>query len=164
MTTTDQNKPPGRPGPRSRRAEQRTRKADQQQSPKPDQLHDAREQIDATVASTDVSPIAAVASTETPSIGALVPIGTFSIAAVAPADAFSIGLQTIAAAYGAYARKSFEETGSFIEKLSGVRSLDKAIEVQAEFAKQAYETFVAESQKIASLYGALAKQTFKPLE
>src|ERR1700730_11640777 len=153
MTTTDQNKPTGKPGQRSRKAEQRSRKADQQQSPKPDQLQDAREQIDATVASTDVSPIAA-----------LVPIGTFSIGAVAPADAFSIGLQTIAAAYGAYARKSFEETGSFIEKLSRVRSLDKAIEVQAEFAKQAYETFLTESQKIRELYSEFAKQIFRPLQ
>jgi hypothetical protein len=36
--------------------------------------------------------------------------------------------------------------------------------VQTEFAKTAYETFVAESQKIAGLYGDLAKQTFKPFE
>jgi hypothetical protein len=55
-------------------------------------------------------------------------------------------------------------TKSFVEKLSGVKSLDKAIEVQTEYAKSAYETFVAESQKIAGLYTDLAKQTFKPLE
>jgi hypothetical protein len=48
--------------------------------------------------------------------------------------------------------------------MSGVKSLDKAIEVQTEFAKSAYETFVAESQKIAGLYTDLAKQTFKPFE
>ena len=51
-----------------------------------------------------------------------------------------------------------------VEKLSGVKSLDNAIEVQTEFAKSAYETFVAESQKIAGLYSDLAKQTFKPFE
>ena len=45
-----------------------------------------------------------------------------------------------------------------------MKSLDKAIEVQTEFAKSAYETFVAESQKIAGLYTDLAKQTFKPVE
>ena len=45
-----------------------------------------------------------------------------------------------------------------------MKSLDKAIEAQTEFAKSAYETFVAESQKIAGLYSDLAKQTFKPLE
>lgn len=74
------------------------------------------------------------------------------------------GVQAIAAAYGDYAKKSFEDTKSFVEKLSGVKSLDKALEAQTEFARSAYETFVAESQKIASLYGDCAKQTFKPFE
>jgi hypothetical protein len=73
-------------------------------------------------------------------------------------------LQSIASAYGDYTKKSFEDTKSFVEKLSGVKSLDKAVEVQAEYAKSAYETFVADSQKIAGLYTDLAKQTFKPLE
>jgi hypothetical protein len=73
-------------------------------------------------------------------------------------------LQSIAGAYGDYTKKSFEDTKSFVEKLSGVRSLDKAVEVQTEYAKSSYETFVAESQKIAGLYTDLAKQTFKPLE
>jgi hypothetical protein len=36
--------------------------------------------------------------------------------------------------------------------------------VQTEYAKSAYETFVAESQKIGQLYADLAKQTYKPLE
>jgi hypothetical protein len=74
------------------------------------------------------------------------------------------GIQAIATAYGDYTKKSFEDTKSFVEKLSGVKSLDKALEVQNEYAKSAYETFVAESQKIAGLYSDLAKQTFKPLE
>jgi len=83
---------------------------------------------------------------------------------VASATTVQNGLQAIASAYGEYTKKSFEDTKSFVEKLSGVKSLDKAIEVQTEFAKSAYETFVAESQKIAGLYTDLAKQTFKPLE
>ena len=83
---------------------------------------------------------------------------------VASAPSLQSGFQAIASAYGDYTKKSFEDTKSFVEKLSGVKSLDKAIEVQTEFAKSAYETFVAESQKIAGLYGDLAKQTFKPLE
>ena len=74
------------------------------------------------------------------------------------------GLQAIASAYGDYTKKSFEDTKSFVEKLSGVKSLEKAIEMQSEYAKSAFETFVAESQKIAGLYTDLAKQTFKPLE
>ena len=64
-------------------------------------------------------------------------------------------------AYGDYTRKSFEQTKSFVEKLAGVRSLDQAIEIQTEFAKQAYETFVTDAQKIRELYSGLAKQTFE---
>jgi phasin family protein len=83
---------------------------------------------------------------------------------VASATSLQTGLQAIASAYGDYTKKSFEDTRSFVEKLSGVKSLDKAMEVQTEFAKSAYETFVAESQKIAGLYTDLAKQAYKPLE
>jgi phasin family protein len=83
---------------------------------------------------------------------------------VASATTVQNGLQAIASAYGDYTKKSFEDTKSFVEKLSGVKSLDKAIEVQTEYAKSAYETFVAESQKIAGLYTDLAKQTFRPYE
>ena len=83
---------------------------------------------------------------------------------VASATTLQNGFQAIASAYGDYTKKSFEDTKSFVEKLSGVKSLDKAMEVQTEYAKSAYETFVAESQKIAGLYADLAKQTYKPIE
>ena len=77
-------------------------------------------------------------------------------------NTFPSGFQAIATAYGDYTKKSFEDTKSFVEKLSGVRSFDKAVEIQTEFAKTAYETFVTESQKIGALYGDLAKQSYKP--
>lgn len=83
---------------------------------------------------------------------------------VSSATTVQNGLQAIATAYGDYTKKSFEDTKSFVEKLSGVKSLDKALEAQSEYAKSAYETFVADSQKIAGLYSDLAKQAFKPLE
>jgi hypothetical protein len=83
-------------------------------------------------------------------------------AADASANAFPGGFQAIATAYGDYMKKSFEDTKSFVEKLSGVRSFDKAVEVQSEFAKSAFETFVTEWQKIGALYGDLAKQASKP--
>ena len=84
--------------------------------------------------------------------------------AVASETAHSVDFQTLATAYGNYTKKSFEQTQAFVEKLSGVRSLDKAVEIQTEFAKQAYETFVTESQKIRELYRGLAKQNLRPFE
>ena len=83
---------------------------------------------------------------------------------VAAANTLQGGFQAIANAYGEYAKKSFEDGKAFVEQLAGVKSLDKAIEVQTEYAKSAYETFVAESQKIAGLYGDLAKQSYRPFE
>jgi hypothetical protein len=38
------------------------------------------------------------------------------------------------------------------------------MKLQADYAKSAYETFVAESKKISELYADFAKQTFKPFE
>jgi Phasin protein len=84
--------------------------------------------------------------------------------AIASGNALSVDFQTLATAYGNYTKKSFEQTQAFVEKLSGVRSLDKAVEIQTEFAKQAYETFVTESQKIRELYRGLAKQNLRPFE
>lgn len=83
-------------------------------------------------------------------------------AADASIKAFPAGFQAIATAYGDYTKKSFEDTRSFVEKLSGVKSFDKVVEIQTEFAKTAYETFVTESQKIGALYGELARQSCKP--
>jgi hypothetical protein len=80
----------------------------------------------------------------------------------ASTNTFPAGFQAIATAYGDYTKKSFEDTRLFVEKLSGVKSFDKAIEIQTEFAKSAFEAFVAESQKIGALYGDLAKQSYKP--
>lgn len=80
------------------------------------------------------------------------------------AEPAPVSLQTIANAYRDYTRKSIEEFGSFVEQLSGVRSLDKAMTVQSEFVKRAYETSVAESQKICELHNRLAKQTLDPFK
>jgi hypothetical protein len=84
--------------------------------------------------------------------------------AVATATSLQNGLQALATAYGDYTKKSYEDTKSLVEKLSGVKSLETAIEAQSEYAKTAYATFVADSQKIAGLYSDLAKQAYKPVE
>jgi Phasin protein len=93
------------------------------------------------------------------------PVLTESVSAEpSPTEPAPVSLQTIANAYRDYTRKSIEEFGSFVEQLSGVRSLDKAMTVQSEFVKRAYETSVAESQKICELHNRLAKQTLDPFK
>ncbi len=38
------------------------------------------------------------------------------------------------------------------------------MEIQADYAKTAYEGFVAQATKISELYADLAKETYKPFE
>ena len=51
-----------------------------------------------------------------------------------------------------------------LEKLFGAKSVDKAIEVQTDYLKSAYEGFVSEATKLGELYSDLAKESYKPLE
>jgi hypothetical protein len=50
------------------------------------------------------------------------------------------------------------------EKLMGVKKLDEAIQLQWDFAKTAYEDFVAEATMIGEMYSNLAKEAFKPFK
>jgi len=78
--------------------------------------------------------------------------------------AVSKGFQAIAAEMADYSKKSFEQGTAATEKLLGVKSFDKAIEVQTEFAKTAYENYVAQATKIGELLTDLAKESYKPFE
>jgi hypothetical protein len=51
-----------------------------------------------------------------------------------------------------------------MERLLGVRSIDKAIEVQTEFAKSSFDDYTAQISKLGELYTDLAKSSFKPFE
>jgi hypothetical protein len=83
-------------------------------------------------------------------------------AAAASMNSMPAGIHAIATAYSDYSKKSFEDARLFVEKLSGVKSVDKAIELQSEYAKSSFELFMAESQKIGALYRDLAMQSYKP--
>ncbi len=45
-----------------------------------------------------------------------------------------------------------------------MKTLDKAFEIQADYAKTAYEGLVAQATKMGELYTAMAKDAFKPFE
>ena len=76
----------------------------------------------------------------------------------------SKGFQTIATEFADYSKKSFEHGSATLEKLLGAKSVDKAIEIQSDYVKTAYEGFVAQATKIGELYADLAKETYKPFE
>jgi phasin family protein len=78
--------------------------------------------------------------------------------------AFSKTAQAIALEVADYSKKSFEQGTAAAEKLFGAKSLDKAMEVQSEYLKTAYESFVSEATKLSELYAELAKESYKPFE
>ena len=79
-------------------------------------------------------------------------------------SALSKGVQAIAVEVADYSKKSFEDGSAMLEKLFGVKTFDKAIELHGEFAKTAYEGFVAKASKLGELYADLAKEAYKPYE
>src|SRR5476649_508924 len=84
--------------------------------------------------------------------------------AMKSAETMSKGAQAIATEVADYSKKAFEDGSAALEKLFGVKSIEKAIELQTEYAKSSYEGFVAKATKISELYSDLAKESYKPFE
>ena len=189
MSTTDETKSAGKSGRRKGKGE-RKKKANVGQSPTPVALQNP-EPVQSQSPDQNLQPQPEPAIVESPAqdqpppvaepVEAVAPVEAVTTspatapdaapspaepaAAVSPsAEPAPVSLQTIANAYRDYTRKSIEEFGSFVEQLSGVRSIDKAMTVQTEFVKRAYETSVAESQKICELHTRLARQTLDPFK
>jgi hypothetical protein len=72
--------------------------------------------------------------------------------------------QAIATEIADYTKRSFEDGTKTMENLLGAKSLDKAFEVQSEYAKTAYESYVSEVTKLGELYSDLAREAFKPYQ
>ena len=166
MMSADENTPikgtgkNGKAEPPAKKASKRSRKPAQQASPAPEQIEQPQEPI----------PVAAVAMESPPADivpdapPMAVPAEPAESAPAEPAETAPVSLQAITNAYGDLTRKSIDQAGSFFEQLAGVRSLDQALELQGEFAKQSFETFVSESRKIRELHSELTMQRLRHLE
>jgi hypothetical protein len=192
MVSADENMPIRESG-RNGKADKKAEKAEQQAKKTakrnrkpaqaavtPDQVLEAPVPVESMSAEAPVESIPAEAPVESMSAEAQVesmpmevpaesmespPAETASDAsAIAPAEAAPVSLQTITNAYGDYTRRSIEQTSSFIEQLAGTRSLSRALELQSEFARQTYETFVAEARKIRELHSEMTVQRLRSLE
>jgi hypothetical protein len=140
----------GKPAQDGDKARVRNRKA-AAQVPEADQPQSATEET--------TTPVAAVETAAPPSAADTSPI----VPAMSEETA-SVSYRALADAWGNCSRTSLELTKAYFEKLTSVRSLGAAFEVQTEFAKQSCDTFVAQSQRIGELQGELAKQRLKRLE
>jgi hypothetical protein len=84
-------------------------------------------------------------------------------ALTAASATFTKGLQEIAAESTDYSKKAFAAGSAVMEKLLAARSVEAAVQIQSEYAKQAYEGFVAQASKFSELYTKVASDALKPL-
>ena len=74
------------------------------------------------------------------------------------------GFQAIAAEITDYSKKAFEDSTRAFEQLIGAKSIGQAIEIHSQYAKKAYDSYVAEMSKLGEMYVGLAKDAYKPVE
>ena len=74
------------------------------------------------------------------------------------------GFQSIGAQVTSYSKQAFADATATFEKLVGAKSLEHAIEIQSQYAKNAYESWVAEATKIGEMYASVARDAYKPVE
>jgi hypothetical protein len=71
--------------------------------------------------------------------------------------------QSLAAEMTDYSNRSFDDAVRTREQLIGVRSLEKVLDIQSQYAKRVYENHVAELSKLAEMYTGMVRDASKPI-
>jgi len=74
------------------------------------------------------------------------------------------GLQAIGARVTTYSKQAFEDATRTFQQLVGAKSLEQAFEIQSDYAKKAYDNWMAETSRIGEMYAAAARDAYKPVE
>ena len=73
-------------------------------------------------------------------------------------------VQAIVARWTEYSKRSVEDATRAFEQLLGAKSLEQAIEIQSQYAKKAYDNYMAEMTKQGEMYASMARDAYKPFE
>ncbi len=79
-------------------------------------------------------------------------------------DAMTKGMQAMAVEAVDYSKRSFDAGGAAFEKLAAAKSLDKAVAVQSEIVRAAYEDYVGEMARMSEIVTDMAKSAYQPYE
>lgn len=74
------------------------------------------------------------------------------------------GYQAIAREVTDYSKKAFEDSTRAFEQLMGVKSFEQAWEIQSQYAKKAFDAYVAQASRISQMYVDLARAAYQPVE
>lgn len=80
------------------------------------------------------------------------------------ANAAGKGAETIHNEIYAYSKQSVEDTIAATKAVLGSKSAHEAFELQTDFAKSAFDTYVGQVTKLNELFISTAKETFEPLQ
>jgi len=84
-------------------------------------------------------------------------------AVVASVTAATKGAETLGVRAIAYSKKSMEDQVAAAKSLAGAKSLQEAVELQTAFAKSAFETYVAEVNKMGETVATSMKESMSPI-
>lgn len=71
-------------------------------------------------------------------------------------------MQAIASELGSYSKRAFDDSATTFERLISAKSVEQALEIQADFAKRQMEDYVHQMGKIGEMYTDIAKDACKP--
>ena len=74
------------------------------------------------------------------------------------------GCQAVFANWAEFSKRSFEDATRTWEKLIAVKSLDQAYEIQTNYAKNAYDNWMAEMSKLGEMYSSIVRDAYTPVE
>ena len=74
------------------------------------------------------------------------------------------GVEAITGEVFAYSRQSVEESVAATKAMLGSKSVQELLELQSDFAKSAFETYLAEMNKVRELALTFAKDAAEPLQ
>ena len=85
-------------------------------------------------------------------------------AVTASSAAMTKGMQDISTETTSFSKAFFELSSSAARELLGVKSVDKAMEIQMTFVKQAHEGLAAQTTKVIKMYKGMAHDVAKPFQ
>jgi len=74
------------------------------------------------------------------------------------------GIQAIVARWAEFSKRSFEDATRAWEQMISAKSIESAFEIQTNYAKNAYENWMAEMSKLGEMYSSIVRDAYKPVE
>jgi hypothetical protein len=73
------------------------------------------------------------------------------------------GYQAIATEVTDYSKSAFEDASRAFQQLVSAKSAEQAFEIQSQYAKRAYDAYIAQVSKLGKMWVDLARDAYKPV-